>query len=295
VTSRRRATAIALAALVASAGCQQRPPADTLPGRVLVRVGRIDADRLEAARADVPASAAEQVEDLFDLFWELGCAGEHLSRRPRVGAGHPDVVCRLPGRSDDIILVIAWLGGDGSDGGWADVASLPFLHRALALERRDHSFVFAGLGRPTRRSNRFRHAQGFGAVLGADAIVSLTDLGVESPILWSLSPDARLRDGFANVGLRLGRTPTSLRLLTPPAAAAAEMKRPPLVAIGRGTPGSRADPDVAASAGRLDFSGALRVVAIYLGYLDRVIVPAEPAPPGQSAADEPGPARHDPE
>jgi hypothetical protein len=263
---------------VAAVGCALLPQrtGETLAGPVPVRIGRIDLARLESARADAPASLPERVETLFDLFWDTGCAGEHLRLAPGDGAGHADVVCTLPGRSRDTLLVVAHLGRvsdtDMIVDDWASAVSLPLLYRSLSYEQRAHTFVFAGVGDPADARGAWEHVERLTQAVGAEirAIVDLRNLDSGTHVIGALSSDAELRRGFGTVGLALGRSPDSLRLLEPPKRSLPSVaRRIPTIAIGdleyRGEPRS----DDAADDARL--RDVLRAIAIYLGYADRTL------------------------
>ena len=281
----RRALASArwlLAALVLTTACSNpalRRTADV--GPVRVTVGTIESSRpvtsLERSEGPIP----EQLEDLFDLFWVAGCAGEQLRLTSRSDVGYPAVLCSLPGRSKSLIVVVAYIDLDPADSevvdDWASAASLPTLYRSLGTEVRAHTFVFAGFGEASLEST-WRSIRRLADAADAEvhAVVDLRRLLSGHHDIWYYASDPRLRDDLFTVGLAVGRSPDSLRLLSPPyqkrrsgRAARRLMGRIPAITIGTFAPGDAAGVASAPPDPDADDGVVLRLIAFFLGYIDQ--------------------------
>ena len=93
-------------------------------------------DRLQAGR--VPASQREEV--IRNLFLAAGCQSDDQ----RVDKKHSNVICTLPGQTDDTIIVAGHSDfvdrGKGIVDDWSGTALLPSLYEALKGEPRRHTF-----------------------------------------------------------------------------------------------------------------------------------------------------------
>jgi hypothetical protein len=264
-----------LAGSIAVAACAVSPkPRDTVEGTVRVRVGATDSIQVPA-QEESRGPVRDQLEDLFDLFWEAGCAGDRLrfSNRTQVG-GEPDVVCTLPGESGDIIVLIAHIhlvsGSAGPVDNWASAASLPLLYRALATEERRHTFLFVGSGDDALRRRMGRYLQRLATSPSAEvrAIVELQDLSV-GPEVWCASSDTAIREDLSAVALALGRS-QSVRFYTPRSEVDPDASRI-ATKITIGTEGPGGEPDRSRLPGTANDGSALRLIAFFLGYIDQTL------------------------
>jgi hypothetical protein len=262
------------------------------PDAVAVRIGQIDPVALDAAVKSAPRAVPVRTEQIVDALWQAGCLGAAMETPLPSASGSPDVVCELPGRTQHRIVVVAHLDGEEREHDvpwhWSGVALLPFLYRALAVEPREHTFVFAAFGKSPPRSTRDYLARlGSPHGEGVRAIVDLQD--VEPGALWFSSSDAGLRRDMVAASLSVGRPFESLRSFAPAhdegragvsmfAIAAA----PPSRGKGR-PPAVEAGPRSEATG----LHASSRLVAIFLAYVDETLrlraeqaAPADPADPG---------------
>jgi hypothetical protein len=261
---------VLIAASILGAACAHSVDSELLiPGSARVRVGPIDADALESAVKGAPPVLRERSEYLVDLLWEAGCLANEIVQ-PR-GTRVPDVVCSLPGRTPNRIVVLAHLDAkvdaSGAPRHWRGTALLPFLYRALGVEEREHSFEFAAFGK-----NSSRHFRDYRAWLdsagGAEirAIVEILNLDPATIAFWS--SDAGLSQDFLAASLAVGRPLDSLRPLTH------RRSRPraiPTIAIV--SPSSAALPAVGSrrAVGTETHHSTARLIAFYLAYLDETL------------------------
>lgn len=289
------------AALHLAAGCAKGPAPEVLaPSSVRVRIGPIEPSALDAALKSAPRKLSLRTEHLVDLLWQAGCLGESMELPLRsYAAANPDVVCSLPGRTQHHIVVVAHLDGDVDEGErpphWSGIALLPFLYRTLAVEAREHTFVFAAFGRSPRRSAR-DYLSRLGEPFGEDvrAIVDLQQL--DPAQIWFSSSDAGLRRDLLASSLAVQRPLESLRSFAP-GAREPGLRIPSIVIAARPPPrATRSGRDrqalPAVDAQQADtpasFHAAARLLAVYLGYLDETLrLRAEPQLPAEPAEPEP--------
>ena len=96
--------------------------------------------------------AADKNEDrqatLKKLFAEEDCTGQRLSDQPVKHAKLGNVVCTLPGETDQVVLVTAHFDkvshGMGVTDNWSGASLLPSLLYGLSGTPRKHTFVFIG-------------------------------------------------------------------------------------------------------------------------------------------------------
>jgi hypothetical protein len=272
-----------VAALGTACASDPDPTAESLQP-VRVRIGAIGPAAIDtASRAD--ASLRERIEQLVDLFWQRGCGGGDLSRPRMQDTLYPDVVCRLPGRMADTVVVAAYVDprserGEDSTG----LALLPYLYAALSVERREHSFAFVGLARrsrvglreDTKRLEESRRDQ-------VRAIVDLHRLREGSSSILFDSSDPRLHRDLSAVGLASGQPGESLRLIALPGAKGwfPQRGRIPMIRMASPHPAQAVAETAASGAGvagdRETFRSAARTLAIFLAYLDETLrLPGEP-------------------
>ena len=86
--------------------------------------------------------------ELKKLFSESGCKPEQLSEQAVKSKQPPNVICTLPGATDDVILVGAHFdhidAGDGVVDNWSSASLLPSFLFSVSQEPRQHTFVFIG-------------------------------------------------------------------------------------------------------------------------------------------------------
>jgi hypothetical protein len=91
-------------------------------------------------------AAREQI--IKKYFVESGCGPNQLSEQATHGQAPPNVICVLPGQTDEVILVGAHTDhvkeGSGVIDNWSGAALLPTLLASLNGQPRRHTFVFVG-------------------------------------------------------------------------------------------------------------------------------------------------------
>ncbi|HVH17501.1 MAG TPA: M28 family peptidase [Myxococcota bacterium] len=202
--------------LVAALACSKPFVPVTDPLRI--RVGTIDSAQLEATLVEVPEKNADRIERLKQLFQQAGCGSEYLEVSLHGGTPYPNVICTLPGRSSNTIVVGANVDkppdGKGIVDNWTGAALLPHLYRSLAAAPRAHSFLFIGFGHVLKDE---QGARGYLRRLGAErrdrirAMVNLKGLGLGATSVWATQADRNLRQDLHAVAKAMGLPLESVR------------------------------------------------------------------------------------
>lgn len=280
----------ALCAFSLLVACAKSPTQEVLsPGSVTVRIGEIDPAALESAVKSAPSALPARTELLVDALWQVGCLGAAVETPLPPVANTPDVVCSLPGRTPNQILVVAHFdaGDEGEDmrRRWSGVAFLPFLYQSLAVAPREHTFVFAAFGSSPRRTThdylaRLKPPEG----ATVRAIVDLHN--VDPASIWFSASDVGLRRDFISASLAVSRPLDSLRAFLPTSS---EGRGIATLTIAAAPPGR----DDRRTAARKDspppdppsLHATARFVAVFLAYADETLrLRAEPLPPALPAA-----------
>jgi hypothetical protein len=106
-------------------------------------------ERVDSLLLHVPAGDHDRYLRLRDEFAGLHCSPELMQKQP---TGHQDgtnLICTLPGKGEDQIIVAARFErkgeSTGAGGRWNEALMLPLLFNALQAQPRLHTFVFAAL------------------------------------------------------------------------------------------------------------------------------------------------------
>ena len=109
---------------------------------------KLDESAVQARLEAFSKKNDEREAELKKLFLESGCAADHLSEQVVKKKLAPNLVCVLPGQTDEIILVGAHFDkvnvGEGVVDNWSGASLLPSLLFSLDDKPRQHTFVFVG-------------------------------------------------------------------------------------------------------------------------------------------------------
>jgi putative aminopeptidase FrvX len=111
-----------------------------------IQYSRIQRDVIEDRLCQFKGKDSVREATLKKLFEEAGCGGESLAEQHVKHAGLPNVICTLPGSSDEVIVVGAHFdhvsAGDGVVDNWSGASLLPSLYQSIKSVSRHHTFVF---------------------------------------------------------------------------------------------------------------------------------------------------------
>jgi Zn-dependent M28 family amino/carboxypeptidase len=158
-------------------------PPDVIEGRLLRYQGKDDERRIT----------------LTHLFEEVGCKDDRLEVQPVEKADAPNVICTLPGRTEDVIVVGAHFDlvnkGDGVADNWSGASLLPSLYQSLSSETRWHTFVFIGFSDEEEKflgSRFYADHLTEGELASIQSMINLDTLGLDSTRVWASNSDPDL-------------------------------------------------------------------------------------------------------
>jgi hypothetical protein len=138
---------------------------------------------------------------------EAGCDDSHLREQSLERRLPPNVICVMPGKTQEVILVCAHTDhidefGDGVVDNWTGAALLPNLLYSLNTQPRRHTFIFVGFSAEEKGlvgseyyvlhlSNEERSH--------IAAVLNMDSLGMAPTKVWASHSDERLLDMLASV------------------------------------------------------------------------------------------------
>lgn len=152
-----------------------------------------------------PLKNDERGRRLRRLFRESGCGGDRLLDQAVKGSKIPNVICMLPGASEEVIVVGAHFdhrGGDGVADNWSGASLLPSLLQALSQQDRKHTFLFVGFTDEEKGLVGSRH---YVKALTSEErqrlrlMVNIDTLGLDTTRAWHRQADPRLRTALERV------------------------------------------------------------------------------------------------
>lgn len=104
---------------------------------------------VEARLKRIVTDNRARAELLHTLFDEAGCTAPNLEDRKARGSKLSNVICMLPGETDDLVIVSAHYDkvkdGAGAVDNWTGASLLPSLFQGFAqVEKRKHTYLFIG-------------------------------------------------------------------------------------------------------------------------------------------------------
>jgi hypothetical protein len=218
-------------------------------------------------------------------FAESGCNDSNLSEQSLERKLPPNVICVLPGETQEVILVGAHTDhvdsfGDGVVDNWTGASLLPSLLFSLSAQPRHHTFVFAGFSAEEKGL--------IGSAYYADhltpeqrarieAVVNLDSLGLGPTEVWASHADQLLLSALGAVGAAT-KLPVSVMNVDRVGTADSEsFARYHIPRITLHSVTSETLPVLHSSRDKLnavkmnDYYDSYRLIAVYLAYLDDVL------------------------
>ena len=166
----------------------------------------VDAAIIERRLELVTRKLVDRKAALESLFDEVGCNADRFAEQPVRGSKAPNLVCTLPGETDNEIVVGGHFDsietGMGAVDDWSGAVLLPSLYQRLASTRRRHRFVFVGFAAEEKGlvgSREFVRKLGRENIGRIRAMISLECLGVGPPKVWASRANPRLLDAYSLV------------------------------------------------------------------------------------------------
>lgn len=141
----------------------------------------------------------QRADTIERLFQESGCQGEQLREQSVEDSVAPNVICILPGRSKNRIIVGAHFDhvpkGDGVVDNWSGAALLPSLYESLSSIPREHTYIFIGF---TDEEKGYVGSSHYVEQLTEDEVeriqgmINMDTLGLSPTKLWINNSDPQL-------------------------------------------------------------------------------------------------------
>jgi hypothetical protein len=151
--------------------------------------------------AHPPASQGDREARIKQLFVQAGCPTAELTEQSLEKLAGANVICRLPGKSSETIIVGASYSQMAPDN-WSGAALLPSLFQTLVGRKRRHTFMFVAFA---DGNADVAGAQYFATHLSPaerdhiEAMINLDPLGFSPTKISSADSDKKLVESFFTV------------------------------------------------------------------------------------------------
>ena len=169
--------------------------------------------------ASPPRNNEEREARLFQMFEDAGCRGERLQRQKLKMSKHSNVICELPGDSDDTVLVGAHLdmagGGAGVVDNWSGASMLVSLYESQRSKARRHRWLFAGFAQEEAGlvGSRFYVSRlKKDAVERHRAMINIDSVGMTPAKVWVSRSDPRMVGGLQRLAAALSMPLTGVNV-----------------------------------------------------------------------------------
>ena len=276
----------ALIACIASAVGSSAQNAAQTPGRIhfLLQSREVVEDRLKS----FSTKNSDREALIRKWFAESGCKGANLSEQALDRKLPPNVICVLPGETQQVILVGAHTDkvdsfGDGVVDNWTGAVLLPALLDSLSGQLRHHTLIFVGFSGEEKglvgsqyyvdhlTNEQRAHIEG---------MVNFDSLGLGPTEVWASHADKVLLDALASV-TTASKLPVTAMNVPEGATADSEsfaryqIPRITLHSVTQKTwPILHSPSDKIAAVKMNDYYDSYKLIAAYLAYLDDALKPA---------------------
>jgi hypothetical protein len=239
----------------------------------------------------------EREERIRKWFADSGCKDANLSEQALDRMVPPNIICVLPGETQEVIVVGAHTDkverfGDGVVDNWTGAALLPSLLYSLSGQPRHHTLIFIGFSGEEKgligsqyyvdhlTSERRAHIE---------AMVNFDSLGLGPTEVWASHADKVLLNALAAIAFA---TKVSVPTMNVPSRASADSEsfaryQIPRITLHSVTPDTwsilHSRFDTMAAIKMNDYYNSYKLIAEYLAYLDDALKPAA-APKSEKAA-----------
>jgi hypothetical protein len=220
-------------------------------------------------------------------FADSGCKDSNLTEQALDRKLPPNVICVLPGETQEVIVVGAHTDkverfGDGVVDNWTGAVLLPSLLYSLSVKPRHHTLIFVGFSAEEKGlvgSRYYVDHLTSEQRAHMEAMVNFDSLGLGPTQVWASHADKVLLDALAAVAFAVGLPVTTMNV---PNGASADSESFARYRIPRITLHSVTQPtwsilhspfDKMAAIKMNDYYDSYRLIAEYLAYLDDTLNP----------------------
>jgi len=230
-------------------------------------------------------------------FAESGCKGANLSEQALDRKLPPNIICVLPGETQQVIVVGAHTDhvdsfGDGVVDNWTGAVLLPSLVYSLSAQPRHHTLIFVGFsGEEQGLAGSRYYVDHLTSTQRAhiEGMVNFDSLGLGPTEVWASHADKVLLDALASVALASKLPVTTMNVDNLGTAdsesfARYQIPRITLHSVTQKTWSILHSPlDKMAAIKMNDYYDSYRLIAEYLAYLDDALKPPSAPNPGKAA------------
>jgi len=248
-----------------------------------IRFREIDRASVERWLGEAPADNAQRKMKLESYLYTAGCQAG-LSEQPVKRQRLPNIVCKLPGTDDSMILVGAHFDhvimGRGVADNWSGAVLLPLLYESFSSRPRKHAFVFVAFTAEEQGlvgSRYYAKQMSAEDVAKTRAMVNLDTLGLSPTKVWASRADKHLLELLIRVAasMKLSLQGVNVERVGSTDAESFARLKIPRIAIHSITqetlPILHSPRDTLAALNLSDYYDTYRLVAAYLAYLDQVL------------------------
>jgi Zn-dependent M28 family amino/carboxypeptidase len=171
-----------------------------------VQFRALDRDVIEARLQSFSRNNGEREAILKRMFAQSGCKDDKLLEQTVKKQLPPNLICVLPGETDEIILVGAHSdhveAGDGVVDNWSGASLLPSLYYSLSAIPRRHTFVFVGFTAEEKGmvgSNFYAGRLSPEQRAKVQAMINMDTLGLGPTEVWATHADTILRSALSQI------------------------------------------------------------------------------------------------
>jgi Peptidase family M28 len=179
------------------------------PAQTSITFSPVEKQTVLARFQDVPTKNTDRQQKIKALFVEVGC-GDLVTEQKLKHSDYANVICRLPGETEETIIVGAHfdkvVNGMGAMDNWSGASLLPSLYQSLAGTKRRHTFLFISfceeekglIGSEFYVSHMTREE-----IARTEAMINLDTLGLSPTKVWVHRADQSLVGALGGVSQAL--------------------------------------------------------------------------------------------
>jgi hypothetical protein len=245
----------------------------------------VSRDVVEARLRRYGGTNKQREATIEQMFTEAGCDGQHLSEQAVKESKLPNVICALPGSSNEVIIVGAHFDHvpdvDGVVDNWSGASLLPSLYEAVKVVPRKHTYLFIGFTDEEKGlvgSSFYARSMTKEQVAATTAMVNMDTLGLAPTEIWGSHADKGLNRAMAYVAKQLNMPITSVDVEQIGASADSESfvdRKIPSITIHSLTPEAwrahilHSSKDKFSAMHLDDYYRTYQLVAAYIAFLDQ--------------------------